>query len=221
MHIFVKLFDLCLNFQLATHELCIRIYRRLDIRIFKFVGPEPVDFNKFKTVTPFFDKVLKYLNESVYAEFDQLAKINHSYRDADLSATGKLDSIAMDIFDEYISMFRNEIVKTVDDIWIQIKNIYPDTFLKKAMIITKKKEIIQLSMKSLHEFEKMCFWVPFTIPIIDEAMHLDASREPPRSFDDNVVRMLYGTLNRSLTFKEVRRISMALDDLRTESIFIM
>lgn len=190
--------------------MCIRVFRSLDIRIFKIVGTIE------GKLIPFFDKAFEYINESVYAEFDQIAKLNHSYRDVDYSETGKLDAIAMGIFDEYTSIFRNEIVKAVDDIWTDIKNLLPVTAKKKATFIFKKKAIIKLSMKTLHEFEKMCFWVPFTIPIIDEAMHLDASREPPRSFNDKIVRMLCGQLNRSLTLKEAQRISMDLDDLRTD-----
>lgn len=136
-------------------------------------------------------------------------------RDADPSIEG-IDGAEMDIFDEYTSILRNEIKEGVDDYWIQTKKIIPDTNLKKILLITKKNEIIRLAKNVRRALDKGCFWVAFLFPTIDEAMHLDADREPQRNFNENINRMIDGQSNRSLTFKEIRRVLVGLDDLQAD-----
>lgn len=201
-----------------ANNTCFQIINETGKRINEIFEPGsfPGDRKNIKLVIQAFDLIFSYIDESIYAEFDHIAKSVHTYRD-NSGNKATLGSASIDITDEYVTYLRNEVVTKFHKHWAEVKSIAPGSiFGIPLFLLTKKGEVTRLTMKIINSLNEACFWAPFLIPILDEAMNLNMHTDPPRNFVATDVENILKGPNRRLTFHEAQAISMSLADLKTD-----
>lgn len=202
-----------------ARDMCFELLGRIGERI-SFIaegGSDVFDGENVKEMIKQIDLVYSYFDESIFAEFDHLAKSVHYYRNKNAVRNLKEYGVGADIADEYITFLRNEIVTKFYTHWTDIRAIVPTSIWAMPMfLLTKMSEMIRATIKMINILNEACFWVPFLVPAMDEAMNLDISTVPPRNFIDTEIATLLKGTNRGLTFYESQTIAISLDDLKVD-----